>query len=244
MQLQWTDTLVTVKWPYLAVVCVLGIVLVLGAGCHLLLSLSDSRKPRSSSGFFTWGLAFVWYAFMCVGGLVFHCFQRHPAFYFLDLVSTGSSSMSILIGFAVFANLVDDRPLKWRLACLVIHICVAAVGLFAPPLIREQVYIVPTVVALLAGQLFLAKSLITSFRQGKLVHDLTTDSPQCWLLLASVSILLGAAALVGDRFLCFVFGSNGGFIVWFFLGCDLFILCAYRVVLLMDKEQTRLFKSK
>jgi len=76
----------------------------------------------------------------------------------LDLVGTGLSSLSVVAGFAAFAGVVDDRTEKQRLGWLGCAVAFVLKVLLVPPLVQEQLYILPSLVALVVGVRFFWKN--------------------------------------------------------------------------------------
>lgn len=240
LQLPWSYTgdSITLKWPNLAATCVLGTLLGATLGLHLL------RHSTARRGFFTWGLALLWYALMCAGALVHHCLDPLTAFYLADVASTGCSSACCLAGLAVSLCRADDtRPLR-RTGLAAATALPAALALWGPQLAREQVYLAPTVLAAALGLLGVAQAVAAAARAGKLARLLGSDSFLLWFVLSGLAACLGMAALPADRYLCAALGSNGGsFLPWTFLGCDLFFLCAFKFVVAGHREDVRALKG-
>eukprot|EP00246_Nothoceros_aenigmaticus_P007557 TRINITY_DN2145_c0_g1_i1.p1 TRINITY_DN2145_c0_g1~~TRINITY_DN2145_c0_g1_i1.p1 ORF type:complete len:186 (+),score=13.29 TRINITY_DN2145_c0_g1_i1:268-825(+) len=181
---------------------------------------------------------------MCLGGLIHHCIEPMQAFYLTDIVSTGCSSVAIIVAFAVYQLKWNDTLLRWRLGIATAFLIVSGIGIFAPQLIREQVYLIPTFTGLGLGLLFVLARLIKAYEEGRLLKCLTTETSLLWLVLSAVSASLGLVALPLDKYLCFALGANGGsFLPWTFLACDIFFFCSYKFAILNDVEQVRVVKS-
>ncbi|KAG0558883.1 hypothetical protein KC19_10G061800 [Ceratodon purpureus] len=225
---------VTVFWPLTAVVIFAGLVTCWLLGMQLLVrALRQGAQARR--GLFIWSSALLSYGFMCLGGFFFHCFHIRPIFHMMDVASTGLASLSIIAGFAAFVGLVDDRTTTQRLAWVASAVGFVVVDLYSPSFVQEQLYALPAFGAAGAGAAFLLRSLGAVQKSAEQAAGLR--EAQLWLLLAGFGVVVGAAALPLDKYLCLYLGAEFSFLFWFFLGCNSAMFAVHRFALVVaDKN--------
>jgi len=224
---------VTLFWPAAATVIIFGFLssLLLGTRSFLRV-LREGRQSRQ--GLFLWSASLLWYSCMCIGGLFFHCLHIYHFPHILDLVGTGLSGLSVVAGFAAFVGVVDDRTGKQRLGWLGFAVAFVVVEVMVPPLLQEQLYVLPALLAAAVGAQFVWKS------NAKLLQQLQAGGKvaQRWLWLGALGVILALGVVPMDNWLCSVgVISDFGLLFWFFLGCDIAILSTHQFALVVaDKN--------
>ncbi|KAI5055203.1 hypothetical protein GOP47_0030348 [Adiantum capillus-veneris] len=198
----------TLMWPAASICCLLGAILGFLYGLTL---LCKALASKARNGTFIWGCAFLWYGLMSLSGLFYHCISAIRVFYLLDLISTACACVSLL---AVYRR-SDDRS---RSSLLFTYGLLAFLALVGGNTIRNMLYLGPASLAFILGAYFAAKASKGGF--GQLA-----------LAFASTSAVMAVAAIPLDSWLCFIFGSNFSMLFWFFLGCDLAIVCLFHLTL-------------
>lgn len=221
----------TLFWPASSLVILAGF-----ASCLILGTRSFTRALREGSqsrqGLFVWSASLLWYATMCIGGLFFHCLHIPHVPHILDLVGTGLSSLSVICGFLAFADKLDDRTPKQR--CLYLLVCTAfiAVAIYAPPIIQEQLYVVPSLLATGVGIWFVLVGRATE--KAKTVRE-----ARRWLAVAGAGVVVGLGAIPMDQLFCVTVGQNFGLLFWFFLGCNMAILATHQFAVAVTEKNLR-----
>lgn len=223
----------TVFWPVAAVVILTGFVSSLIGGTRTLLRvLREGSQARQ--GLFLWSSSLLWYACMCCGGFVFHCLHVRAFAHILDLVGTGLSSLSVIAGFEAFKGRIDDRTPTQRLLLLLCALIFTAVAILSPPLLQEQLYVVPALLAALAGARFIAESSARIRRVGVATRQQEAyRKAQRRLNVAALGVVMGLAVLPLDKCLCVYAGVHFSLLFWFFLGCNLAIFATHQFALVV-----------
>ena len=223
------DLSLTIHWPLGSIFCVAGIVMGLLYSFPLLSDAYRSRNPKTGS--FTWGLAFMWYGLMSLGGLMFHCIlTTSHFFYLLDVVSTASCCMAIISGIGIgiawrmnpHAPPPDDTRLVWRACMYSVFVLVIGLSVLGAQYIRDLLYVLPSLIAVGFGFHFYLKVMFT--RPGPSIRMLV------WLHCSVLAALLSLGAVIFDSWLCKTFGAEFSCLPWFFLGADIALPCLYHSI--------------
>nr|ABK23543.1 unknown [Picea sitchensis] len=191
-------------------------------------AVTRSRRER---GFFSWGFAFLWYGVMCLGGLFHHCIGPSPFFYKMDIIGTGCFSISIIPG----SILVNDTSKAARILLLAIYGGVIFSAVFGSQAVLEVLYLVPMVLAAVAGVWFLWRvNTEASVRQ---TSEATRKRIRKWSAVVAVGALMAGGGILGDKWMCLLFGANFSMLFWAFLGCNVALFAFFPIVLLHAAQQ-------
>ncbi|KAL3695601.1 hypothetical protein R1sor_009677 [Riccia sorocarpa] len=238
--------LLSVRWPLVAVFCIIGFVSGITMGSKLL--YTQRRGSQQVSGYFMWGSTFIWYGLMCLGGLFTHSIQTSHAhvFYLLDVIATGCSGMSSVGGFLSAWELIDDRRMIWKVLATSVYAILCFLAVNTTPMQRDMVYVLPS----LACILFLVNHRMTFGRKERSGKLTAADDPRVrgaekGLDIGVLGTCLAIVSVAADRYLCQILGSHGGFLVWVFIGCDISLFGAYKFITeLRSLSPTSAFKLK
>ncbi|BBN00541.1 hypothetical protein MPTK1_2g00090 [Marchantia polymorpha subsp. ruderalis] len=219
-----------VKWPAVAVFCVIGFLGGLYLGLHLLLS---QRRSQQVPGYFMWGFSCFWYGFMCLGALFTHCIQTNhiSIFYLMDVIATGCCGISAAGGFLSVWKVIDDRRVTWQLVAISTFTVVNILAVNSTAFIRDQIYGIPCALTVI----LLVHHRRTYGRNALLLDDVTPDNVNAktaekWLAFGVAGSVLALGSVLADKWLCLAFGSHGSFLLWVFLGCDMALLSSYKFI--------------
>ncbi|KAG6555341.1 hypothetical protein Mapa_003384 [Marchantia paleacea] len=219
-----------VRWPTVAMFCVIGFLGGLYLGAHLLLS---QRRSQQVPGYFMWGFSFFWYGFMCLGALFTHCIQTNHIriFYLMDVIATGCCGISAAGGFLSVWKIIDDRRGIWQMAAISTFSLVNILAVTSTPFIRDQIYGIPCAITVI----LLLHHRRTYGRKALLREEITPDNfnakaAEKWLAFGVVGAHLALGSVLADRWLCLALGSHGSFLSWVFLGCDMALFSSYKFI--------------
>jgi hypothetical protein len=269
MQLLPGENTIPVDWPVSAATMIWGIFLGCSTGLDLLLrsikrnnknSKNNKSQPQTppqaqntttlstrQAGLFVWGLALLWYALMCLGGLFFHCLRGELVFHLIDVVATSCSAISIIAGFAAMLGHFDDTKAFQRLGLLLTYLAISATALLGPSLLQEQLYLLPIFGSALIG-IFITKSFLQA-AGSRMSPGVVLPRPQSklgfrraslWLVLTAVSFILGLGSVTGDAWLCVNIGVHFSLLFTIFFSSNLSMWCLYRFVLVVYNENLNL----
>eukprot|EP01018_Ginkgo_biloba_P001259 Gb_09173 [translate_table: standard] len=223
------NAFITLKWPAVALACILGCVGGFLSGGYL---VKHSICRRRENRFFAWGCALTWYAVMCLGGLVHHCIHPTPIFYVIDVIGTGCSSLSVVGG----SLITQDAHHAWRFALLISYVLIAMSAVFGTQIVREMLYLGPTFVAFVFGGWF-AWRIMKTCGEGK------REEIGKWVTVAVSGAIAGIGGVVCDPWLCLLFGSNFSMLFWLFVGCDVAIFAFFPIVLILHQPDVKYLKA-
>ncbi|KAG0566723.1 hypothetical protein KC19_7G083100 [Ceratodon purpureus] len=231
LQIPGVSSPVKLFWPVVAIVILTGFISSLFMGTRMFLRV-QREGSSARQGLFVWSCSLLSYACMCCGGFFFHCLHIRTIPHMLDLVGTGLSSLSAIAGFAAYTGKLDDRTPAQRLRLLLCALAFIAVAFLSPPLLQEQLYIVPSLLATFAGVSIVRKSS-AKIRTVGLTTRLQEAHREAhrWLKISGLGVVVGLACVSLDKFLCVNLGANFSLVFWFFLGCNLAILSANKFAL-------------
>jgi hypothetical protein len=257
---------IPVDWPVSAATMIWGIFLGCSTGLDLLQrSIKRNNKNNRSqpqtppqaqnttnlstrqAGLFVWGLALLWYALMCLGGLFFHCLRGELVFHLIDIVATSCSAVSIIAGFAAMLGHFDDTKAFQRLGLLLTYLAISAMALLGPLLLQDLLYLLPVQGSAIIG-IFVTKSSLQA-AGSRMLPGVVPPGPQrklgfrrasFWLLLTAVCFVLGLGSPIGDAWLCVNFGVHFSLLFVVFFASNLSMWCLYRFVLLVYNENLHL----
>jgi hypothetical protein len=263
------ENTIPVDWPVSAATMIWGIFLGCSTGLDLLLrsikrnnknSKNNKSQPQTppqaqntttlstrQAGLFVWGLALLWYALMCLGGLFFHCLRGELVFHLIDVVATSCSAISIIAGFAAMLGHFDDTKAFQRLGLLLTYLAISATALLGPSLLQEQLYLLPIFGSALIG-IFITKSFLQA-AGSRMSPGVVLPRPQSklgfrraslWLVLTAVSFILGLGSVTGDAWLCVNIGVHFSLLFTIFFSSNLSMWCLYRFVLVVYNENLNL----
>lgn len=219
------------RWPTVAVACLCGCVLGLLSGGHMLRrAMTSSRREK---GFFSWAFTFLWYGVMCLGGLFHHCISPSPFFYKTDIIGTACFSLSIIPG-SIPAN---DTSNAARFFLLAIYGGVVFSAVTGSQAVLEVLYSGPMVLGAVAGAWFLWR-VSTEAAVSQMSH-VARKRIWKWSAVAVMGTLMAGGGIVGDKWLCLLFGSNFSLMFWAFFGCNITLFACFPIVLLHASEQVK-----
>lgn len=189
---------------------------------------SRSRRER---GFFSWGFGFFWYGVMCLGGLFHHCIDPSPFFYKMDVIGTACFSISIVSG-SILAN---DTSNAARILLVAVYGGVIFSAVSGSQAVLEVLYSVPMALGAVAGAWFLWK--VNTGGAVRQTSEAARKRIWTWSAVAAVGALTAGGGIVGDRWLCLLFGSNFSMLFWAFFGCNVAVFACFPIVLLDAPQQ-------
>lgn len=213
------------RWPTVAVACVCGYALGLLSGGHML--RRTMTRSRREKGFFSWGFTFLWYGVMCLGGLFHHCISPSPFFYKTNIIGTACFSLSIVPG-SIPAN---DTSNAARLLLLAIYGGVVFSAVTGSQAVLEVLYLGPMVLGAVAGAWFLWR--VNTEAAARQTSEAARRRIWKWSTVAVMGTLIAIGGIVGDKWLCVLFGSNFSMMFWAFLGCNIALFAFFPIVLLL-----------
>lgn len=215
------------RWPAVAAASFCGCLLGFLSGGHMLRRVvTRSRRER---GFFSWGFAFLWYGIMCLGGLFHHCISPSPFFYKMDIIGTACSSISIVAG----SILADDTSDTTRILLLAIYGFVILSAVSGSQAMREALYLGPIFFSIVPGAWFLWKVNTEAAAAARQTSEAVRKRIWKWSAVAVAGALMAVGGVVGDKWLCPLFGSNFSLLFWAFLGCNIAVFAFFPIVLLL-----------
>lgn len=191
-------------------------------------AVARSRRER---GFFSWGLAFIWYAVMCLGGLFHHCMSPSPFFYKMDIIGTACSSISIVAG----SILADDTSDVVRILLLAIYGFLVFAAVSGSQAVREVLYLGPIILAIVAGGWFLLR--VNTGEVARQLSEAARKGIWKWSAVAAVGALMAGGGVVGQKWLCLLFGTNFSLLFWAFFGSNVALFAFFPIVLLLAPQQ-------
>jgi hypothetical protein len=261
MQLLPGANTIPVDWPVSAATMIWGIFLGCSTGLDLLQrsikrnnknNKNNKSQPQTppqaqntttlstwQAGLFVWGLALLWYALMCLGGLFFHCLRGELVFHLIDVVATSCSAVSIIAGFAAMLGHFDDTKAFQRLGLLLTYLAISVIALLGPPLLQEQLYLLPIYGSAIIG-IFITKSCLQAAGSRMSQSKLGFRRASLWLLLTAVVFVLGLGSVIGDAWLCMNVGVHFSLLFAVFFSSNLSMWCLYRFVLVVYNENLNL----
>lgn len=161
---------------------------------------------------------------MCIGGLIFHCFNPSPPFRILDIVATSISATSIPLAFLSHVGILDDQLWRIRLSFVSLQVVIVSFGIFGKGILVEQLYLFPTAAAAVfvftLGLLSLVKSTKT---KSQLIVKISLIQKELLIILTISLLAVGTAP--AESLICGLVGSQFLAIVWFFTACNISFLC-------------------
>jgi hypothetical protein len=146
-----------------------------------------------------------------------------PFFYKMDIIGTACFSISIVPG----SILATTHPRRARILLLAIYGGVIFSAVSGSQAVLEVLYLVPMVLAAVAGVWFLWRvNTEASVRQ---TSEATRKRIRKWSAVAAVGALMAGGGIVGDKWMCLLFGTNFSMLFWAFFGSNVALFAFFPI---------------